>query len=144
MLRAKRLSDTVYIRRLKKLNLPFQLRTVHQMTGEVALLDSGATKNFLDEDIWRRLKIGHFKLSQLLTVHNVDGTENKKGKIEYYCWLKVCHQGRMAWMHFFLTGLGNDHFILGYPFLFAFNPAVDWRAGQLTRGLVWLETIQFH
>ncbi len=47
-------------------------------------------------------------------------------------------------MRFFLTGLGNDHFILGYPFLFAFNPAVDWRAGQLTRGLVWLETIQFH
>ncbi len=63
------------------------------MTREVALLDSGATKNFLDEDIWRRLKIGCFKLSQLLTIHNVDGTENKKGKIKYYCWLKVCHQG---------------------------------------------------
>jgi len=55
------------------------------MTREVALLDSRATENFLNEDIWRRLKIGHFKLIQLLTVYNVDGTENRKGKIEYYC-----------------------------------------------------------
>ena len=98
---------------------------MHQTTGEVALLDSGATKNFLNKDVWRRLKIGHFKLSQLLTVHNVDGTENKKGKIEYYCWLKVCHQGQMAQMCFLLTSLSNDHFILDYPFLFAFNPVVD-------------------
>jgi len=98
---------------------------MHQMTREVALLDSGATKNFLDEDVWRRLKIGRFKLSQLLTIHNVDRIENRKGKIKYYCWLKICHQGQMAQMCFFLTGLGNNHFILGYPFLFAFNPAVD-------------------
>ena len=96
------------------------------MTTEVVLLDSGATKNFLDEDVWRCLNIGCFKLNRPLTVHNVDGTENKKGKINYYCWLKIHHQGKMAQIKFFLTGLGKDHFILGYPFLFVFNLNVDW------------------
>jgi len=67
------------------MNLPFQLHTVQQTTGKVALLDSGATENFMDKDVWKRLKIGHFKLCWLLTVYNIDGMENRKGKIEYYC-----------------------------------------------------------
>jgi len=56
--RTKGLSDTVYIRRLKTLNLLFQFRAVHQMTDEIALLDSRATENFIDEGEWRKLNIG--------------------------------------------------------------------------------------
>ena len=44
-------SDIVYIRRIKTMNLPFQFCTVHQMTDDEALLDSGATENFLDEQV---------------------------------------------------------------------------------------------
>jgi hypothetical protein len=29
-------------------------------------------------------------------------------------------------MKFYLTSLGGDNFILGYLFLYAFNPEVDW------------------
>jgi hypothetical protein len=46
-------------------------------------------------------------------------------------------------MRFFLTDLGQDRFILGYPFLFAFNPEVDWRAAKLKGGTVRLETTGF-
>ena len=46
-------------------------------------------------------------------------------------------------MPFFLTNLGRDHFILGYPFLFAFNPEVDWRKAVLKGGEVRLETVGF-
>jgi len=65
------------------LSLPFQLNTVRQTTENVALLDSGATKTFIDEKVWKELKIGHFRLNKPLTVHNVDSTENKQGKTEY-------------------------------------------------------------
>jgi len=34
-------------------------------------------------------------------------------------------------MKFFLTNLGNDWFILGYPFLKEFNPRIDWEKAQL-------------
>jgi hypothetical protein len=56
--RTKRSSDMIYIRRVKTLNLLFQFCAVHQMTDKVALLDSGATENFIDEEVWKRLNIG--------------------------------------------------------------------------------------
>jgi len=56
---------------------------------ETALLDSGASENFLDEDIWKGLGIGRVQLKQPIPVHNIDETENRSGGIEYYCWLQV-------------------------------------------------------
>jgi len=46
-------------------------------------------------------------------------------------------------MKFFLTNLGRDRFISGYPFLFAFNPEIDWKAAKLKGGNVRLEAIGF-
>ena len=44
-------------------------------------------------------------------------------------------------MCFYLTSLGTDRFILGYPFLFVFNLDIDWRAARLKGGAVDVETI---
>ena len=74
-------------------------------------------------------------------IHNIDGTENRKGRIQYYCWLKVYIDGKAKGMRFFLTGLGNDRFILGYPFLCEFNPQIDWSSGSLTKGHVVISTL---
>ncbi len=46
-------------------------------------------------------------------------------------------------MQFFLTNLGKDCFILGYPFLYTFNPDMDWRRVVLKGGEVCLETVGF-
>ena len=136
-------SDMVYIRQIKMLSLPFQLNTVRRTTKDITLLDSGATENFIDEKVWKELKIGCFRLNKPLTVHYVDGTENKQGKIESYCWFKIRHRNKMLRMCFFLTGLGHDRLILGYPFLYTFNPDMDWRAAQLKGGDVCLEMMGF-
>jgi len=45
----------VYIRRFKTMNVPFEFDTVQKTTNETALLDSGATENFLDENVWDQL-----------------------------------------------------------------------------------------
>ena len=44
-------------------------------------------------------------------------------------------------MKFYLTSLGNDRIILGYPFLWYFNPEIDWRTAQL-KGQVTIETLK--
>jgi hypothetical protein len=100
------------------------------MTDETALIDSGATKNFLDLLVWKELQIRQVRLPKPLVVHNVDGTENCRGKLEHFCWLKIYYQNQMIRMKFFLTDLGKDQFILGYPFLYAFDPEIDWRKAQ--------------
>ena len=81
--------NTVYIRRIKTINVPFKFHTVQKATDEKALLNSRATENFMDEKVWSQLNIGRFKLPWPLTIHNVNETENCMGKIRFYCWLKV-------------------------------------------------------
>ena len=49
----------------------------------------------------------------------------------------------MARMKFYLMSLGNNDFILGYPFLYVFNPGVDWRVAKLLGGSVQFESIPF-
>jgi len=58
------------------------------MAEQTALLDSGATENFISFRTWKQLGIGRQELNKPIMVHNVDGTENKRGKITHYCWLR--------------------------------------------------------
>ncbi len=98
------------------------------MTNKIALVDSRATENFLDESVWKELQIGHIWFLRPLIIHNVDGTENQQGKVEYFCWIKIYYLNQITKMKFFLTNLKKDCFILGYPFLFSFNLEIDWHA----------------
>jgi len=45
-------------------------------------------------------------------------------------------------LHFFVTNLGRDHFLFGYPWFKAFKPNIDWEAGTLKGPKVKVETIQ--
>ena len=113
------------------------------MAEETALLDSGVRENSLDEDVWKGLAIGRVWLKRPIPVDNVDGTENRSRRIEYYCWLQVKPEERTDKMRFYLTNLGKDHFILGYHFLWTFNPRTDWKTGRLLEGEVEIETVRF-
>jgi len=44
--------NTVYIRRVKTMNMPFKFHTVQKATDKKALLDSEATENFVDKEVW--------------------------------------------------------------------------------------------
>jgi len=45
-------------------------------------------------------------------------------------------------LHFFITNLGRDRFLFGYPWFKAFKPDIDWEAGTLKGPKVKVETIQ--
>jgi hypothetical protein len=76
-------------------------------------------------------------------VHNVDRTENKKGKITHYCWLWVLYNGQQQLQKFFMTSLERDRMILGYPFLQEFNLQINWTEGKLEGGNVTLQSTKF-
>jgi hypothetical protein len=54
-----------------------------------ALLDSGATKNFIDPHMVEKLEIRKVPMVNPRTVFNVDGTENQGGQVTYYCILNI-------------------------------------------------------
>jgi len=134
----------VYIRSvLKSMRIKLTFKTISTVAKDKALLDSGATKNFLDLQAWRELKIGHFQLEKPVPIRNVDRTSNSARHIKYFCWLKVRIKKCNKRMKFFLTNLGNDWFILGYLFLKTFNPKIDWEKAQLLDGELEIETMGF-
>jgi hypothetical protein len=65
--------------------------------------------------------------------------ENKAGKITRSCMLRVCKGQQQAHQCFFITSLGDDHVILGYPWLEEFNPEIDWSTRTMKGAQVQLE-----
>ena len=79
------------------------------------LLDCGAGGIFIDQNFARKHGLRLMKLNNLIKARNVDGTENKQGTIHFDTdlWIKVGDRYFDEW--FYVTGLGNQKVILGYP-----------------------------
>ena len=133
----------MYIRKLSTLNMNVSFRTSQSKADKSALIDSGATDNFIDEETWKRLGIGRKELARPVTVHNVDGTENKQGKITHYCWLCIVKGEKHMLQRFYITALGKDRIILGYPFLYDFNPKINWKTGKVLGEPVQLQSSRY-
>jgi hypothetical protein len=57
--------------------------------------------------------------------------ENKQGTIRYYMNLDLQVNGKTNMERFLITGLGNQKFILGLPWLREHNPEISWKEGTL-------------
>jgi hypothetical protein len=100
-------------------------------TEALALLDSGATENFLELKYAEWLQLPIKRLPEDRRLLNVDGTENKMGALRFYTDLKVQTGTQHTVMRFFLSELGTNKMILGYPWFAAVQPNVDWKRGWI-------------
>jgi RNase H-like domain found in reverse transcriptase/Reverse transcriptase (RNA-dependent DNA polymerase)/Integrase zinc binding domain/Chromo (CHRromatin Organisation MOdifier) domain/gag-polyprotein putative aspartyl protease len=96
-----------------------------------ALLDSGATDNFIDRKTIERLKLKTSRLPKKREVKNVDGSLNLSGSIEEEIHLFVKINDKKRKHRFYVTNLGTEEAILGYPFLEDANPMIDWTKARL-------------
>ena len=119
----------MYIAQKHAIQVPFQLRTRRKRVDRKALLDSGATECFIHPRAVKQLKLATQTLPKAQKVQNVDGSDNKARQILEAVDLTVNNNGEQALHTFYITDIGQDDFILGYPFLEASNPNVDWRNG---------------
>ena len=122
--------------------IQFPLLHYRGPTEKGTLLDSGATENFINANTVKRLQLGTTKLNFQRPVYNVDGTENKHGTITHACELLVKQRNKKERLQFYVSNLGKDRFILGYPWFRKFNPDIDWENAKLRGPQVKVETIQ--
>ena len=112
----------------------------HRTTKLEALLDCGATHNFINPRTIKTLAMGTNLLKQPLLVHNVDGTINQGGTITSYCNLWVWRGTQVEKLGFYVANLGRDRLILGYPWFKKFNPEFNWSNNALEGDIVEIDT----
>jgi len=108
------------------------LRTRKKRVDQKALLDSRAMECFIHQNVVKRLGLETKKLKTLQKVRNINSMSNKAGDITEAIQLAINRCGVKMNHIFFVADIGPDDFILGYPFLEACAPVVNWSDATLT------------
>ena len=95
--------ERVYIMNHQSMSIRIFVHTLSKRAETSALLDMGATENFINEAYTRKACIPFKQLVKPRKIINVDGTENVASTIKFYTDLKVQTGSTKQKMHFFLT-----------------------------------------
>ena len=91
----------------------------------VALLDLGATENFMSLDYAKYLHLPIKTLREPRRLFNVDRTPNRVGDLKYFTDLATRTGTKSITLRYFLSDLGDNKVILRYPWFAAAQPKVD-------------------
>jgi len=111
------------------------------MAEETILLDTGATENFIDQTTIDKLCLGTKRIPHTRAVYNVNGTLNRSGSITRACDLLVTQGNKKEQVWFFVTNLGRNQMLFGYPWFKKFNPDIDWEKSKLKGPRVQIKTL---
>jgi hypothetical protein len=133
----------MYSKKTDSMTVVLAVKMWHKETKTEALLDSGATHDFIDSRAITTLGLGTRTLPQTLQVTNVDGTVNQAGSITQYCNLWISRGDKTVKLGFYVANLGQDRIILGHPWFKVFNPIINWSTNQLWGEDIVIETAGF-
>ena len=64
-------------------------------------------------------------------IENADGSPNAGGNLRYYINLTVTTGNQSHPLRFYITDIGPDNLVLGYPWFKAMNISPDWKNGTI-------------
>ena len=109
------------------MRIPVSICTNYFTANKNALVDSGATDNFMHLSFVHKMGINPQKLDKPRKIWNADSTENKEGMITHFLDLEVETKRIRKVMRFYITNIGKEDIFLGYPWLAAFEPQFIWK-----------------
>lgn len=112
--------------------IPITLTRDNRSVKTTALLDSGATTNFINKKFVQEHHIRTHNLPSPRPLFNVDGTLNKAGTVNSYASLKLTIREHTEQIPFTVTNIGSDNTIIGLTWLRQHNPNINWKDGHIT------------
>jgi hypothetical protein len=98
---------------------------------------------FIHPKVVEQLQLKKVELPKPQKVKNVDGTLNQSGEVTEGVILVIKYNGKPQKHLFYVANIGEDNLILGYPFLEAVNPEINWKEG-IVEGTIILLTAKSH
>ena len=117
--------------RYRSMRIPVSTRTSYSTADRKALVDSGATDNFIHPKFAERMGLTPAELERPRKIWNVDNTENKAGMITHYLDLDVETKGIYKEMRFLVTDIGQEDILLRYLWLATYEPRFRWREATI-------------
>jgi hypothetical protein len=120
--------------RFRSMQIPVSIRASYNMADIKALVDSGATDNFIHPNFVKRMGLGQRELDKPKNIYNIDDshdTTNKSGQITHYLSLAVTTARKTQEMRFLITDIGREDVLLGYPWLSTYEPRFSWKHGTI-------------
>jgi len=99
----------------------------------LALIDTGATQNFLSHDTAEKLGLTWKENETPKPVTNVDGSKCGTGIITLYCDIPMKLDNLWKEEQFYKAETGTDQVVLGIPWLANFKPTINWTMGPLLK-----------
>jgi hypothetical protein len=119
--------------------LPIHLKMTDTMeeAATEAMVDTGTTRDFIDQDFVDWMGLPTRKLIQPILVYNVDGTSNEVGSINGVIDVVMSYNGHSECILLVVTQLGKQSMILGFTWLKKHNPEINFwtRSVKMSRCL---------
>lgn len=114
--------------------LPVQLHPVGapEAISSHALLDSGATSNFIDRAFCQRHRLQVIQKAQPYKLWVIDGRPIKSGTVSHSVVMSMSVGTHRFTINLDVTALGSYPVVLGTPWLRRFNPTINWKRNQVT------------
>lgn len=112
------------------LHLPIQLYTQDVMISTLALIDPGATNNFISQKLVSDYNLNSIRLSDPTPIKLADGSFSPNPISSFVPELILTSHGHSESLSLLIADIRHS-VVLGLPWLATHNPLIDWTARQL-------------
>jgi hypothetical protein len=120
-------TSNILILSRKSMTIRFFIHLKSKRAGSIALVDSSTTENFMNLQYVKHLQLPIKQLEEPQKLFNIDRIQNRSGDLQFYTDLQVQTGSQHVNLRFFLTDLGENQAILGYPWFAATQPQINWK-----------------
>ena len=96
-----------------------------------ALIDCGATGEFIDHEFVRAHELWTYQLPRPIGLYNADGSPNEISKITEAIDLVVQYKGHKSRSKFYVLSVSHKVIVLGHTWLTEHNPDINWCTGEV-------------
>src|SRR5438270_1741558 len=97
-----------------------------------AMIDSGATEDFIDNEVCNKHGIKKSKAKQNRQIYLADGEPSAMGPVTHIAQVPMDIGAHREMATFQVANLGHHEVILGMPGLNKHSPAIDWQEKKIT------------
>jgi len=97
-----------------------------------AMIDSGATENFIDREVCNKHGIKMIKAKKPREIYLADGKPSAMGPVTHMMKVPMDISSHRELATFQVANLQNHEVILGMPWLREHNPTIDWNDKRIT------------